>query len=61
MKRLAFLVLFVSILTFSSTSARNYTKERNGVLNRSEGYYKELFMDSGMFVLYKGNKYFQNG
>lgn len=50
MKRLAFLVLFVSILTFSSTSARNYTKERNGVLNRSEGYYKELFMDSGMFV-----------
>ena len=48
MKQTLFVILLLALLPITHLSARNNGKARAAVLENNRGYYKELFMDSGI-------------
>lgn len=49
MKRLLAITLVFSLLTFAAhASSRKYERARKQVIERGQGYYKDIFMDSGI-------------
>ena len=49
MKRLLYITLIFCALSFAANaSSRKYERARKQVIERGEGYYKDIFMDSGI-------------